>query len=316
MATKSKTSLIKRKQLAWLVLSVIGLYVIVPQLGDFSHSWHDLSSPHWGFVGLAVLALILTYFFASTTFVALSIKRLALHEVILVQVAVNFINRLLPAGIGGIGANIQYLRHKGYDVGSSAAIVATNNTLGILGHATIVVVAILFSGDTNKLPKIHPSTVTLAIAIAAVVGLSVAAAIALRRKRVALRSTLKKLKEQLTFFVKNPFRLVLAYVFQMTLTVMNVFALYYSAWAVGINLQIVPALIIFTFGSAVRNFTPTPGGIGGFEASLVAGLVAYSAGSNQALAAILLYRLITYWIPLILGGGAFIYTNKKHLLQS
>lgn len=316
MTEKSKTRLLGRKELAWLVLSLIGLYVIVPQLGDFKHSWHLLSSPSWYFVGLASLTTLLTYLFASITLLCLSVKRLSIVEMFIVQIAINFINRLLPAGIGGIGANIQYLRHKGYDIASSAAIIATNNILGIIGHVSIIILTLLLVNHEQKLPKFGFGAESAIIIGAGLLALAVSGLILYRHKKKQVEATLHRLRQQLMYFAKNPLRLGLALLSQMLLTIMNVLALYYSARAVGINLELVPALIIFTFGSAVRNFTPTPGGVGGFEAGLVAGLVAYKAGSNQALAAVLLYRLISYWAPLVIGGLTFIYAQKKRLLES
>jgi uncharacterized protein (TIRG00374 family) len=101
----------------------------------------------------------------------------------------------------------------------------------------------------------------------------------------------------------------------MLLTFANVLALTYSAKAVGIHLDFVASLVVFTFGSAVRNITPTPGGLGGFEAGLVAGLIAYKVSSSHALAAVLLYRLISYWLPLVIGFIAFVDVDRRHLLR-
>ena len=60
--------------------------------------------------------------------------------------------------------------------------------------------------------------------------------------------------------------------------------------------------------------TPTPGGLGGVEAGLVAGLVAYRVASADALAAVLVYRLVSYWLMLAIGAAAFVIAERRGYL--
>jgi len=50
---------------------------------------------------------------------------------------------------------------------------------------------------------------------------------------------------------------------------------------------------------------PLPGGIGGIDGGLVGALVVYGAKAADAAAAVLAYRIILFWLPLIAGGLAF-----------
>jgi uncharacterized protein (TIRG00374 family) len=101
----------------------------------------------------------------------------------------------------------------------------------------------------------------------------------------------------------------------MTLTLFNVLCLLCCLSALGIHLPFVIVLLVFSFGVGAGAATPTPGGLGGFEAGLTAGFVAYHVGSSSALAAALLYRLISYWLPLIFGAVAFTICQKQKLLE-
>jgi uncharacterized membrane protein YbhN (UPF0104 family) len=47
------------------------------------------------------------------------------------------------------------------------------------------------------------------------------------------------------------------------------------------------------------------------EAGLVAGLVVYQVDSAAALAAVLVYRLISYWLPLAAGAAAFAVSHRR-----
>jgi uncharacterized membrane protein YbhN (UPF0104 family) len=50
---------------------------------------------------------------------------------------------------------------------------------------------------------------------------------------------------------------------------------------------------------------PLPGGIGGIDGGLVGALVVYGAKAADAAAAVLAYRIILFWLPLLAGGVAF-----------
>ena len=317
MNPKSKRNSFDKKQLIWLGVSLIALYVIVPQFGNLSHSWHRLTYPDWYFVGLSALAIAGTFVVSSLTYVALSVKRLKVLEVMLVQIANAFVNRLLPAGIGGIGTNIQYLRHKKYSAATAASIVATNNLLGVGAHMGIFFAAILLIHNSSLLPKIHIHfSVWFLYILGAIITIGLATLIILLlRNMQRIKLGFSHYVHQTKFLVK-PARLAVALACQMALTFVDVSALYFSLKAVGIHLSFVDALIVFTFGAVVRNFTPTPGGIGGIEAGLIAALVAYKVSATEALAAVLLYRLISYWIPLVIGAVGFFFVSRKGLLES
>jgi uncharacterized membrane protein YbhN (UPF0104 family) len=55
---------------------------------------------------------------------------------------------------------------------------------------------------------------------------------------------------------------------------------------------------------------PIPGGIGGIDGGLLGALVVYGVPAAAAAAAILAYRVILFWLPLLLGGVAFISLRK------
>jgi uncharacterized protein (TIRG00374 family) len=55
---------------------------------------------------------------------------------------------------------------------------------------------------------------------------------------------------------------------------------------------------------------PIPGGLGGIDGGLLGALVVYGLPAAPAAAAILAYRLILFWLPLILGGAAFASLRK------
>jgi uncharacterized protein (TIRG00374 family) len=51
---------------------------------------------------------------------------------------------------------------------------------------------------------------------------------------------------------------------------------------------------------------PIPGGLGGIDGGLLGALVVYGLPVAATAAAILAYRVILFWLPLVLGAAAFV----------
>jgi uncharacterized protein (TIRG00374 family) len=51
---------------------------------------------------------------------------------------------------------------------------------------------------------------------------------------------------------------------------------------------------------------PIPGGVGGIDGGLIGTLILYGAPAAATAAAVLLYRVILFWIPLLTGAVAFV----------
>jgi uncharacterized membrane protein YbhN (UPF0104 family) len=56
---------------------------------------------------------------------------------------------------------------------------------------------------------------------------------------------------------------------------------------------------------------PIPGGIGGIDGGLIGTFVVFGAPAAATTAAVLAYRLILFWIPLVLGAAAFVSLRKS-----
>jgi uncharacterized membrane protein YbhN (UPF0104 family) len=69
-----------------------------------------------------------------------------------------------------------------------------------------------------------------------------------------------------------------------------------------------PALSVILMGYLIGQLgglLPIPGGIGGIDGGLVGTLIVYGAPVAPTVAAVFAYRLILFWVPLIVGGIAF-----------
>jgi uncharacterized membrane protein YbhN (UPF0104 family) len=76
----------------------------------------------------------------------------------------------------------------------------------------------------------------------------------------------------------------------------------YRAFGTTIPLTIV--LMGYLIGQ-LGGLLPIPGGIGGIDGGLIGTLVVYGAPAAATTAAVLAYRVVLFWVPLLVGGVAF-----------
>jgi uncharacterized protein (TIRG00374 family) len=75
--------------------------------------------------------------------------------------------------------------------------------------------------------------------------------------------------------------------------------------AVGSGVPWAGLLLAYGAGQLAANLPITPGGLGVVEGSLAIALVAYGENQVSAVAAVFLYRLLSFWVMLVIGWTAW-----------
>lgn len=75
---------------------------------------------------------------------------------------------------------------------------------------------------------------------------------------------------------------------------------------VGDELGLIEFARVFFVVTLLSSFVPVPGGVGVVEAGLTGALVAAGVDSSSALAGVLIYRLLTYVVPIALGAVLYV----------
>jgi uncharacterized membrane protein YbhN (UPF0104 family) len=302
-----------RSRIVLLIIFLLLLYVVVPRIGNASDSISALGQADWRLVGLAAVLVVATYAVASCTYQLLAIKPLHFQRTLAVQAASAFANRVLPAGIGGLTLNVQYLRRSRHTLPQAVAVASTNNILGLIGHVFVLAVMLVVSGGQAVGQSAGPQLSAAWYVIGAIVVFVVVALFAIRKVRRPLGDLIVRTVRALLVYKKHPAKIAGALCCSILLTLSYVAVFYVCAQAIGATLSPMQSLIVFTVGMAIGTATPTPGGLGGIEAGLVAGSVACGETASTALAAALLYRLLTYWLPLLPGFLTLLAIRSRYL---
>jgi uncharacterized membrane protein YbhN (UPF0104 family) len=70
-------------------------------------------------------------------------------------------------------------------------------------------------------------------------------------------------------------------------------------------------LVMSYFVGQLGNTLPLPGGIGGVEGGIVGALVAFGEPAGLALAAVLTYRALAFWLPTLPGAVAYVQLTQR-----
>ena len=68
---------------------------------------------------------------------------------------------------------------------------------------------------------------------------------------------------------------------------------------------------MFAFARLLTAIPLTPGGVGVVELALIAGLTAAGGEDAPVVAAVLLFRGLTYVLPILLGAIAYVYWRRN-----
>jgi uncharacterized protein (TIRG00374 family) len=290
---------IRQKRFVFAVVVLLLLYVVSPQLAAFDQSLDILSQASPLYVAASIILTALTYVLSAELYFLLVKHPVGRGRLLLVQVATALTSRLAPIGVGTIGLNILFLRRQKHTLPQAVAVAATNNGLGVIGHLLIIAVI----STTSPLPhNFHPhlseSTVAIILLITAVLLLCL---VFFRRLRRRLTKGIRQTLHTIAGYRRKPGTMLLALLVSMVISTTYVSSLAACSLALGVAIPFNEIFLIYTFSLVTGAATATPGGLVGVEAGLVAGFVAYGTDPSLALAIALLYRLVSYWLPLIPG---------------
>jgi uncharacterized protein (TIRG00374 family) len=93
--------------------------------------------------------------------------------------------------------------------------------------------------------------------------------------------------------------------------------LMFAFLAVGTNVPWYGLLLAYCGGQLAVSLPITPGGLGVVEGSLTVALVAFGGGQAATVAAVLLYRVVSFWVPIPVGAGCYVAlaTIRRRLSQ-
>jgi len=175
---------------------------------------------------------------------------------------------------------------------------------GAVVHVAMIVVFFALAGHdltkAFKLPSGSKILLVLAVIIA-LIGVVLATRPGRRWTRKKLIPGARSAAGSLRQAAASPVKLGLLFGGSALITLAYIAALAASVQAFGGGPGLVVLGAVYLAAAALAAAAPTPGGLGAIEAALVAGLTGVGMQPGPAVSAVLLYRLATYWLPVLPG---------------
>jgi uncharacterized membrane protein YbhN (UPF0104 family) len=305
---------IRLRTLVTMVASAAAVYLLAGELARASLG-STLREANWQW-GIAALALSAsTYVGATISLSGFVAERLSFLRTLLVQVAGSFITLVTPAAVGGAALNIRYLQRKKMPAAVAAASVGVAQVVAFVLHILLIVIFAAIAGSSARDHIQPPEWVWFVLAGLVALALGVFAIPPWRRVLYARVSPmLGQVLPRLLEVAQQPRKLALGIGGALLLSLSYILCLTACVGAFGRSVPIASIAVVYLTGSAIGSILPTPGGLGGVEAALTAGLTAAGLPGAVAVSAVLLFRLLTFWLPVPFGWAALHYLEREQAL--
>jgi uncharacterized membrane protein YbhN (UPF0104 family) len=265
-----------------------------------------------------VAAAGVTFLAAAMMVIGFVPERLPLIRTVLVQLAGSFIKLMAPAAVTGVAVNTRYLQRAGVRPGLAVASVGASQLTGLMVHILLLIMFGFVSGTGNaqSAESLAPSRTVVIVLLAVAVLAGAVAAVPPARRLVAgrLKKMFSGVVPRLLDVLQSPRKLLTGVGGTLLLTAGFVICLDASIRAFGGSIGWTAVVIVFLTGNALGSAAPTPGGLGAVEGALTLGLTVAGLPAGTATSAVLLFRLLTFWLPVLPGWAAFAYLQRKEAL--
>jgi len=281
------------------------VYLVTTQLASVRIA-DVLADANWAWMLVALGATALSYLGATLALLGFVAQRIPFWRALWTQVALSFVRLVAPTTIGNTAVNIRMLTRAGVPPPAAAASVAASQVAAVLVTVPLLLVLGLLTGRAATAGLAPSGTALAIVGLALFVAVAVIFLTPLRdRARRLWKAFIDTGLPRLLDVLQSPVKLAQGVGGNLLLTLAYTAALDASLRAVGAEASFAALALVFLTGNTVGTAVPTPGGLGAVEAALVAGLGAAGVPASEAVSGVLLFRLVTFWLPLLPGWIAW-----------
>ena len=302
-----------RPRTLFAIAAFVGaFYLLLPKLADVGDSFTAIRSASWPWVVACAAMSFVTYVFGAVSVAGSVRERLPFVQNVEAQLASSFVNRVTPANVGGMALNVRFLQKAGVPPTEAVTGIGLNALVGAVIHVALLVVFFAWAKQSAAKAFKIPSSSKLLVVIAVVLALAGIALATRKGRRLFQTHVVRSVKRSVTTIVtlaKSPTKLAALWGGSAGVTLAYIASFAAAVTAFHAPISFAQAGAVYLGASIIAAAAPTPGGLGAMEAALVAGLTGVGMEPGPAVAAVLVYRLATYWLPVLPGWILF------HLLE-
>ncbi|MFD3521035.1 YbhN family protein [Streptomyces sp. NPDC058653] len=231
-------------------------------------------------------------------------ERLPPGRLLASQIAAGSANHLLPAGLGAHVVTLRFLQGCGIPTARACAALALYSLTQPIGRYTLLLSLMAAYPHAIPLGGLLPAEYGLLALAILVGGLTVAALVlwSVRPLRGFVQDFLRTALTDARALHARPARVIAIWTGALAFPALQACVLVTVARALQMPVPAVDIMIAYLAASIVAGIVPTPGGIGSVEAALLIALVGAGSPVSVATAAVLGFRIVTVWLPLLPGA--------------
>ncbi|HJY72028.1 MAG TPA: lysylphosphatidylglycerol synthase transmembrane domain-containing protein, partial [Streptosporangiaceae bacterium] len=311
------------KRISWTSLlfglgSLIGIWLIIGVLSGAGSSLAAIKGASWGWLALAFAFALLSEVFSAWTLLGAAPGPLPFGRCVALEVS-NAFSALVGGTIAVFAVRVRFFQRQGYEPAAAVSSGAIASTASWVVQGLLFLIAIPFAAGTfHGLTSSGGANKTaVAIILAVVVAAGIAAAlIALvpRLRRLAsskVRPQLVSIWGNAKTIAAEPRKIAYVLAGSTLAELVIVLSLGASLHAVGQRASIATLITVNTLAGIIGGAVPVPGGAGVIEAGLIAGLTSAGIPQDQAVAAVLIQRFFTSYLPPIWGWATLTWMRRR-----
>jgi glycosyltransferase 2 family protein len=306
-----------RGQVIQLVLLGALVYVAYPFISTAPTFFSGLKTANWWWALLGLTVSALTYVGAAAALWACTDGTVNFWKLSIAQVANTFAATTTPAGVGGLALSTRFLQKNGLSTMRATAAVALQQTVQVIVHVLLLIFFSTVAGVSADLSHFVPKAAVLYLIAGVALGIVGAFLFVPKLRKwlaTAVRPRLKEVTGDLVDLAREPRRLALIVLGCTGTTLGAALALWASVEAFGGGASFVTCTVVTMVGGTLASAAPTPGGVGAVEAALIGGLAAFGVPAAVTVPSVLLYRVLTCWLPVFVGWPVMRWLTENEMV--
>ncbi|CAL9283071.1 hypothetical protein SUDANB66_00663 [Streptomyces sp. SudanB66_2053] len=263
-----------------------------------------VTTARWPWLLAAAGVTCLTWPAAACTRQGAVLERLPGRRLLAAQFAAGAANHLLPTGLGASAVNLRFMTVCGLSPARSSAALALYLLAECVGRVGLLGALLVAFPDALPFGSLLPDEAPVGpflVAGAALV-LVLGALAAVRRVRTVVAGFLRTALGEARSVHARPARALALWGGALAFPALQAGVLVLVGRAFGLAVPSAHLAVAYLAATVAVALVPTPGGIGSVEAALVVALVAVGGAAAVATAVVLVFRLLTVWLPLLPGA--------------
>jgi uncharacterized protein (TIRG00374 family) len=305
-----------------LMAALLGaaVYVLAPQISYLPDMVEAVRSVDVSWLPAVGLASLLTYVGSAVAIIGGTPGRVPFPLSWMVSFAASFVATVAPPGVGNVALTVRFLQQRGFPASVAVTASVAKETAILIVHVLLLVLCAVWVGRsgtlTDELSRLQPGGwLLVVIGVAATV---VAVAFSFRNvRRIVARTvapSIRRSLEAMEQVVRSPTKLLALFSGAAMLPIGYALCLYFSVVAFYDGASFPAVAFVSLTAMTIASAAPTPGGIGAVEAVLLTALTAIGIPPAEGLAAVFLFRIATFWIPIIPGVVAFRVLSARQVI--